>query len=422
MNNTNAQTEAIYQILNKYPVKYDKETGKPIGGRAKVKPTLDNLRSILHNDDQFREKIVYNEMTDQVLVSDRPLEAHIITELKFYMRDVYNMRTSKSDNLVSTDILREAIVWFAYNNRINPLVSYLDSLPVYTAKDSILETFFEKYMGVKVEDNYIPLIRAISYKWFLSCVARAYEEGAKVDTVLILQGRQGEGKGQALETLAGEEFFADSDIPLSHKDGKELIHQTGAWIWELAEMASLRRQDSETIKQYITSRFDRYRPSYGKDPIRRGRRVVFTATTNKDTFLTDATGNRRFWILTVKDINLDAIKRDRDLIWSEAVTRYKRRNLTRETWYLDRDLEDLNKEYQESYVVADPWIETCRSMLTSNGVTLDDILTELEIPVKDRRMSHTMKITDILTQLGAIKSRQRRGSRRVTIYSKKEDK
>lgn len=422
MNNTNTQTEAIYQILNKYPVKYDKETGKPIGGRAKVKPTLDNLRSILHNDDQFREKIVYNEMTDQVLVSDRPLEAHIITELKFYMRDVYNMRTSKSDNLVSTDILREAIVWFAYNNRINPLVSYLDSLPVYTAKDSILETFFEKYMGVKVEDNYIPLIRAISYKWFLSCVARAYEEGAKVDTVLILQGRQGEGKGQALETLAGEEFFADSDIPLSHKDGKELIHQTGAWIWELAEMASLRRQDSETIKQYITSRFDRYRPSYGKDPIRRGRRVVFTATTNKDTFLTDATGNRRFWILTVKDINLDAIKRDRDLIWSEAVTRYKRRNLTRETWYLDRDLEDLNKEYQESYVVADPWIETCRSMLTSNGVTLDDILTELEIPVKDRRMSHTMKITDILTQLGAIKSRQRRGSRRVTIYSKKEDK
>jgi putative DNA primase/helicase len=422
MNNTNAQTEAIYQILNKYPVKYDKETGKPIGGRAKVKPTLDNLRSILHNDDQFREKIVYNEMTDQVLVSDRPLEAHIITELKFYMRDVYNMRTSKSDNLVSTDILREAIVWFAYNNRINPLVSYLDSLPVYTAKDSILETFFEKYMGVKVEDNYIPLIRAISYKWFLSCVARAYEEGAKVDTVLILQGRQGEGKGQALETLAGEEFFADSDIPLSHKDGKELIHQTGAWIWELAEMASLRRQDSETIKQYITSRFDRYRPSYGKDPIRRGRRVVFTATTNKDTFLTDATGNRRFWILTVKDIKLDAIRRDRDLIWSEAVTRYKRRNLTRETWYLDRDLEDLNKEYQESYVVADPWVETCRSMLTINGVTLDDILTELEIPVKDRRMSHTMKITDILTQLGAIKSRQRRGSRRVTIYSKKEDK
>lgn len=421
MNNTNTQTEAIYQILNKYPVKYDKETGKPIGGRAKVKPTLDNLRSILHNDDQFRDKIVYNEMTDQVLIADRPLEAHIITELKFYMRDVYNMRTAKSDNLVTTDILREAIVWFAYNNRINPLVSYLDSLPVYTAKDSILETFFEKYMGVVVDNEYLPLIRAMSYKWFLSCVARAYEEGAKVDTVLILQGKQGEGKGQALETLAGEEFFADSDIPLSHKDGKELIHQTGAWIWELAEMASLRRQDSETIKQYITSRFDRYRPSYGKDPIRRGRRVVFTATTNKDTFLTDATGNRRFWIMTVNNINLAAIRRDRDLIWAEAVTRYKRRNLTKETWYLDRDLEDLNSSYQESYIVADPWVDTCRSMLTSNGVTLDDILTELEIPVKDRRMSHTMKITDILTQLGAVKSRQRReGGRRVTIYSKPE--
>ena len=421
MQKNNTQQESIYQILNKYPQKYDKETGRPIGGRAKVKPTLDNLRCILHNDDNFRDSIVYNEMTDQVLVSNRPLEAHIITDLKFYMRDVYNMRTSKSDNLVSTDVLREAIVWYSYQNIINPLVSYLDSLPVYNYNESLLDTFFEKYMGAQVEEEYIGLLRQISYKWFISCVARAYEAGAKVDTVLILQGRQGEGKGQALEALAGEDYFADSDIPLSHKDGKELIHQTGAWIWELAEMASLRRQDSETIKQYITSRFDRYRPSYGKDPIRRGRRVVFTATTNKDTFLTDATGNRRFWIVTVKNIDVAAIRRDRDLLWSEAVTRYKRRDTSGETWYLDRTYEDLNKKYQETYTVEDAWSETCRLMLTDHGVTIDEILESLEIPVKDRRMSHTMKISDILTNLGAKKQRHRRGGRRVTVYYKGEE-
>ena len=414
----NEQTHAVYEILNKYPVKYDKETGKPIGGRAKVKPTLDNLRSIFFNDDHFTKNIVYNELTDQVLINGQSLESHMITDLKFYMRDVYNMRTQKADNLVNTDTLREAIVWYAYNNITNPLTEYLDALPVYNYKDSIIDTFMEKYMGVVVDEQFKPLIQKISAKWFMSCVARAYEAGAKVDTVLILQGKQGEGKGQALEILAGEEYFSDSDIPLSQKDGKELIHQTGAWIWELAEMASLRRQDSETIKQYITSRFDRYRPSYGKDPVRRGRRVVFTATTNKDTFLTDATGNRRFWIVTVNNIDLEGIKRDRDLIWAEAVTRYKNRSSTKETWYLDREYEDLNKIYQENYVVSDPWVDTCRSMLTDSGVTLADVLEELEIPVKERRMSHTMKITDIFTQLGAIKRRLKRGSKRTTVYFK----
>lgn len=414
--NNAGQTAAIYDILNKYPQKYDKETGRPIGGRAKVKPTLDNLRSILHNDDNFSDKVQYNELTDQVLIDGKPLEAHMITDLKFYMRDVYNMRTMKSDNLVTTDTLREALVWYAYNNVYNPLTDYLDNLPVYHYEESIIDTFMETHMGAVVDDDFRPLIRQISAKWFISCVARAYEAGAKVDTVLILQGKQGEGKGQALEMLAGEQYFSDSDIPLAQKDGKELIHQTGAWIWELAEMASLRRQDSETIKQYITSRFDRYRPSYGKDPVRRGRRVVFTATTNKDTFLTDATGNRRFWIITVSNIDLAAIRRDRDLLWAEAVTRYKQRHETGETWYLDRQYEDLNKVYQEAYIVADPWVETCRQMLTDNGVTLDNILDELEIPVKDRRMSHTMKITDILTQLGAYKKRLKRGNKRVTVY------
>ena len=410
--NLNSQQTFIYRTLNKYPQKYDKETGKPIGGRAKVKPTLDNLRLIFINDDNFSKNIVYNELIDQVLIKGSPLQPHTITEIKFYLRDVYNMRKIKDDTLVSTNVLREAIVWYAYSNIINPLTEYLEELPVWDGKESLCETFFERHLGAEIDDEYLPLLREMSRCWFISCVARAFVGGAKVDTVLVLQGRQGEGKGTALEILAGEQFFSDSDLPLSNKDGKELIHQTGVWLWELSEMASLKRQDVDVIKQYITSRFDTYRPSYSKDPVKRGRRVVFCATTNRDTFLTDATGNRRFWIVTTKRIDLAAIKADRDRLWGEAVTRYKRG----EIWHLTRDFEDINRVYQESYVVPDPWHETCRSMLTANGVTVDDILTELEIPIKDRRMSHTMKITDILKSLGAIKKRQKRGNKRVTVY------
>ena len=69
----------------------------------------------------------------------------------------------------------------------------------------------------------------------------------------------------------------------------------GLWMAELAELlATKKAKELESIKSFLTSRADNYRPPYNRRTENRKRVCVFIGTTNSDHFLTDRTGNRRF--------------------------------------------------------------------------------------------------------------------------------
>ena len=86
---------------------------------------------------------------------------------------------------------------------------------------------------------------------------------------------------------------------------------------------------SEAVKAYITSQEDAYRPPYGKHVITVPRRCMFIGTTNNPQFLTDKTGNRRFYPVKVQSTAYkmyDAEKEVKEYIaqaWAEAVHLYK---------------------------------------------------------------------------------------------------
>ena len=106
-------------------------------------------------------------------------------------------------------------------------------------------------------------------------------------------------------------------------------------------MSSIKRSDVEQVKSYITRQDDIYRAAYGTVVEKHPRQCVFCGTTNETYFLKGDTGNRRFWVIKIvpelrKHSNIkEAIERDRDQLWAEAVQRWR----DGEQLYLPQDLE-----------------------------------------------------------------------------------
>jgi predicted P-loop ATPase len=210
-----------------------------------------------------------------------------------------------------------------------------------------------------------PYVRAVSRRWMISAVARTLQPGCKVDHVLVLEGPQGIGKSTALRILGGEEYFSD-DIPaIGSKDAQQYLGSR--WIIELAEMDAATKAEAATLKRFLTTVEDCYRPPYGRRMIKHKRRCVFAGSVNPEEYLKDSTGGRRFWPLRCGDrVAIDALTAARDQLWAEAVAAYRRG----EAWYLDDpELEAAASAEQLARLERDPWEDAIRRYLAREAPT-----------------------------------------------------
>ena len=147
---------------------------------------------------------------------------------------------------------------------------------------------------------------------------RAHVPGCKFDHILVLEGKEGTMKSTAIVTLAGVENFSDQTIlTASDREQQELVR--GVWIFEIADLAGMKRSEVEKVKAFASRTHDRARPAYGRQRIDAPRRCIFIGTTNDDQYLQSQTGNRRFWPVKTGTIDIEALRRDRDQLWAEAV-------------------------------------------------------------------------------------------------------
>src|SRR5207248_1522366 len=112
----------------------------------------------------------------------------------------------------------------------------------------------------------------------IGAVARIEKPGAKVDTMPVFAGEQGLLKSTAWRTLASDAWFSDSLADLHEKDAMQDLQ--GKWIIEMSDLATWRRSETETIKNFLSKTFDRFRPSYGHRSQDFPRQCVFVGTTN----------------------------------------------------------------------------------------------------------------------------------------------
>lgn len=206
-----------------------------------------------------------------------------------------------------------------------------------------LPTFFSDFCGARQS----PYTEAVGRAFFVSAVARAMRPGCKVDTMLVLEGRQGVGKSRLILAL----FSAAWHIEISYAPGTLDFFQSlrGAWCAEFGEMASFDRAEVARIKQVLTQTQDTYRASYGHHSGTYPRQSVFVGSTNRREWGQDETGMRRFWPVECHEINVEAVVDVRAQLWAEAVSRFR----NHETWW---DIPDAPME-QEARFDCDAWEE-----------------------------------------------------------------
>ena len=264
-----------------------------------------NISQVISQEPAFQD-IWRNTFSLQIMVGDTIMTDSHLVETDIWLANNYD---------ISRAGITQCGVALAYTADLrprDPLQEHLSALQWdgQPRAAKMLSTYFS------VEDT--PLSQAYSRKFLLSCVARAFRPGCKVDTLLILAGHQGAMKSSGIEALCGPDWFSDSDFDMSNKDAYLQIQ--GKWIYELGELNQLRGKASQQAKQFLASRKDNFRAPFGRNAKNWPRRVCFVGTTNQREFLHDETGERRYWPVTCAgQVDYINLAKDRDQIWAEVV-------------------------------------------------------------------------------------------------------
>jgi len=245
----------------------------------------------------------------------------------------------------SVQLIFEAIILIATNNGFHPVRDELNALPAWDGVER-LDTWLKKYFEAKGPDEYLA---QVFRKWLVASVTRTFEPGAKFDWMIIFEGPQGIGKSMFGSILFGQRYFADWLPRLEDKDAA-LGLQSKRCV-EFGELDQLRRNEVETIKAFVARQVDNVRPPYGRRSIEIFRQCVFIGSTNKEHYLKDDTGNRRFNPVVVGALDFGALYRDREQLWAEAMFIYE--NGLESTFELEGDAKAYAMQSQREKLVWD---------------------------------------------------------------------
>lgn len=288
--------------------------------------------------------------------------------------------------------ISSVIRMIAHENAYHPIQDYLRSLKW----DGIPR--IDMWMLQHLRAVMTPALPIISRKWLIAMVARAMVPGCKQDVCLILEGLQGAGKSTLCEVLAvRRDWVANSigGVDMGSKDSMQALQ--GRWIVELQELAGMKKAEVETIKAYISSSTDSYRPAYARAVQHIPRTCVLIGSTNATAYLHDSTGNRRFWPVRARELDAKGLIENRDQLFAEAVLAYE----AGEPWHLDSAQEALLAAEVSSRTLPDPWIPKVRGAVTgTTPVTVADVLSSLGVTTERQDIGSMMRVVRILESLG----------------------
>lgn len=363
----------------------DWQTHLMVTDKNKVKKGVYNVSVFVRLFPEYHGKWSLNTMTGEVWFDGEPMRETMVHEVRSRCDERLGFSPGRED-------VESAILTAARERPFHPIQQYLRSLDW----DGIgrLSAMARDYLS-----SSDPLHGELVRKWMISAVARALNPGCKVDTALMLHGEQGYFKSKFFSVLGGS-WHADSPIDIANKDSFQQIH--AAWIYEFAELENVVHGRAESrLKAWLTSTHDMFRAPYARVVERKPRSCVICGTTNRKQFLTDDTGSRRFWIISVANpVPWELLAEMRDQLWAEARCAYE----DGETWWLNREADAAREIANEEFVDEDPWQPTIAAWAanpSNDNITITSVLAEaLELDSARQDRGAQMRVARILRTLG----------------------
>lgn len=275
-----------------------------------------------------------------------------------------------------------------------------------------IEMAFEDHWGVVASESMpADYIRAASTNFFLGMVARIFQPGCQLDTMVVFEGPQGAGKTSALRELGGE-WYGLAHESVQKKDFFESLK--GKWLIEIGELDAFSRAEVTRVKTAISTPVDRYRKSYGRLSVDHPRQCVFAGTTNKDDWGNDETGLRRFWPMRCGEINVRAISDSRNQLFAEAVAKFRLGDLW---WKMPQgSTENVQADRQSHH----PWTEAVKLfVLLRDTVRPEEILTDcIKRELEDQDDKDLKIVCKILRLAGWENIRARSEGKMLRVWRK----
>jgi len=333
---------------------------------------------------------------------------------------------------VVTDVTRT----IGEENAYNPVKRYLEHCNKNATPIDYFDDLARTLLGVTAESDDNPRLPTgrlyadeVMRRFLIGAVARAMSPGCPHSWMMILVGPQNLGKSNFFQYLTpptelNQKYPWVSTIQQGIGRLKEKPHILHAgWLVLLDEVERyFKRQYTEELKNLIsvaTDRSDRKWENERSFP----RAFVLCGATNSMNFMVDPTGNRRFMPIrvpgkvpapedpTIRIIDLDRVKLDRDRIWAAAYRAFLDGEVHEFSSY---ELTKVDPVHQ-GHTVDNPLEGALRHVLSRHsslikddkaGYLMSDIFEWLDLGV-DRSTAMTRQISDELRRMGYENVRER---------------
>lgn len=363
------------------PRQMDIDTFTPLpdsGGKGKPLSTIENLGEVCR---RLGVVVRYNVISKE--------EELLIPGHSFSVDNMANASLAWLTSWCSrfrmpTGNLGDFVTYLSDQNLFNPVAQWITANP-WDGKPrmrALYDTVTPK-QDRTLEDGR-SLRDVLIMRWMLSAIAAAFQpNGVSAHGILTLQGDQYLGKTKWFKNLVPPELGVLKDGMILRPDDKDSVKQACSfWLVELGELdATFRKSDIAALKSFITNQSDVLRRAYARKESHFARRTVFFGSVNPREYLHDPTGNRRYWTIECKALDLHH-GLDMQQVWAEAYALW----LGGEGYYLlPEEMAALNT-HNEEFTVTDPIEQRLQTRLAWEAIrgewqwkTVTDVLISVGI-------------------------------------------